>query len=352
MRRNFRELVRSTPGAPPSWLLRSFPPLRALPRPGAVWREPPPFAMLSPVCCQLPVFRIESFGESVRSVHFDFAPLEHRMTLLPYPHRHDFYHAVWVTHGSGVHVIDDQRYEVKPHALYFMAPAQVHDFQLSDDATGYSLCFSAEFFSSELENKRFLDEMPFFQVENPVLALYLDAGQVAALRPVIDDMAAEHKAQQSGYLDVLRGYLAIFLLKACRFAEPAGSGEPALRNQLLARRFKALLEQHVHTVSEPADYARMLRVTERALNEATRRALGNTANKLIRDRVMLEAKRLLLHSEIPVSQIADQLAFDDPAYFSRCFKKHTGRSPVEYRQALASLHMESPRTPAVRPNLS
>lgn len=306
--------------------------------------------MLSPVCCQLPVFRIESFGESVRSVHFDFAPLEHRMNTLPYPHRHDFYHAVWITHGSGIHIIDDQRYDVKRHALYFMSPGQVHDFQLSDDATGYSISFSAEFFSLQLENKKVLDEMPFFRVENPVPAVYLDEGQVRALRPVIDDMAAEHVAQQSGYLDVLRSYLAIFLTKACRFVEPVTSGEPVIRNLMLARRFKALLEQHFQTVAEPAEYADMLRVTERALNEATRRALGATANKLIRDRVMLEAKRLLLHSETPVSRIADQLAFDDPAYFSRCFKKHTGRSPVEYRQALASLHTESPRTPAVRPN--
>jgi AraC-like DNA-binding protein len=312
----------------------------------------PPLPMLSPVCCQLPVFRIESFGESVCSLHFDFAPLEQRMTMLPYPHRHDFYHAVWVTQGSGLHIIDDQSFEVRPHAMYFMSPGQVHDFQLSNDAKGYSLSFSAEFFSLQLENKKVLDEMPFFRMESPVACLYLESTQVAALRGVIEDMAEEHQAQQDGYLDVLRSYLAIFLMKACRFVEPASSGEPVMRNLMIARRFKALLEEHFQKVSEPAEYARMLRVTERALNEATRRVLGTTINKLIRDRVMLEAKRLLLHSETPVSQIADQLSFEDPAYFSRCFKKHTGRSPVEYRQGLASLHTESPRTPGVRPNAS
>jgi AraC-like DNA-binding protein len=308
--------------------------------------------MLSPVCCQLPIFRIESFGESVRSLHFDFAPLEQRMTLLPYPHRHDFYHAVWVTNGSGTHIIDDQQFEVRPHALYFMSPGQVHDFRLSDDAKGYSISFSAEFFSLQLENKKVLDEMPFFRVDNAVACLYLESTQVSTLRPVIEEMAAEHQAAQVGYLDVLRSYLAIFLMKACRFVEPASSSEPVVRNLMVARRFKALLEEHFQTVSEPTEYARMLRVTERALNDATRRVLGATANKLIRDRLMLEAKRLLLHSETPVSQIADQLSFEDPAYFSRCFKKHTGRSPIEYRQALASLHTESPKTPAVRPNAS
>ena len=54
---------------------------------------------------------------------------------------------------------------------------------------------------------------------------------------------------------------------------------------------------------------------------------------------MLEAKRLLLHSEISVAEIADHLGFEDPAYFSRCFKKHTSRSPIDFRQSLAVLNL-------------
>lgn len=306
--------------------------------------------MLSPVCCQFPVFRIESFGSSVRSVHFDFARLENRMAMLPYPHRHDFYHVVWVTRGSGLHIIDSDRYEVKPDTIFFMAPGQVHDFQLSDDAQGYTINFSAEFFALQLQNKKVLDEIPVYRLDSPIAAVYLEPAQAASLRRVVEDIAEEYEGEQPGYHDVLRSYLSIFLTRASRFADPVTAADSSMRDVALARRFKVLLEEHFRTVREVAEYARMLRVTERALNEATRRALGGTANKLIRDRVILEAKRLLLHSEIAVSQVADQLAFEDPAYFSRCFKKHTGRSPVDYRQALATLHTESPRTPAVRPN--
>lgn len=293
--------------------------------------------MLSPVCCQLPVFHIQNFGESVKSVHFDFARLENRMSMLPYPHRHDFYHLVWVTHGSGLHIIDSERYEVKADSLFFMSPGQVHDFQLSDDAEGYTINFSAEFFALQLKNKNSLNEIPVYDIEQPISAVYLDPAQAAELGQLIDGIADEYEGEQAGHQDVLRAYLAIFLTKASRMAEPAVNGDPTQRSVSITRRFKGLLEQHYRTMGEVAGYARLLRVTERALNEATRRAAGATANKLIRKRVMLEAKRLLLHSEVAVSEIADQLAFEDPAYFSRCFKKHTGRSPVEYRQGLAKL---------------
>lgn len=293
--------------------------------------------MLSPVCCQLPVFRIQSFGDSVKSIHFDFARLENRMSMLPYPHRHDFYHVVWVTRGSGVHLIDSEKYEVKPNSLFFMSPGQVHDFQLSEDTEGYTINFSAEFYALQLKNKNSLNEIPVYDIEQPISAVYLDEAQAEELGKLIDGIAAEYEGEQSGYHDVLRSYLSIFLTKASRMAEPAANGDLTQRSVSITRRFKGLLEQHFRTVSDVEQYARMLRVTERALNEATRRAAGATANKLIRERVMLEAKRLLLHSEVAVSEIADQLSFEDPAYFSRCFKKHTGRSPVDYRQGLAKL---------------
>jgi AraC-like DNA-binding protein len=299
--------------------------------------------VLSPACCGLPVFRIESFGESVRSVHFDFARLENRMQLLPYPHRHDFYHVVWVTQGSGWHVIDSERYEVRPDTVFFMAPGQVHDFQLSADAQGYTINFSAEFFALQLQNKKVLDDIPVYKPGSPVAAVHLDGPQAAALRRVIAEIAEEYEAEEPGYHDVLRSCLSIFLARASRYAQPAAAGDASQRSLALARRFQSLLEQHFRSESDPAVYARMLRVTERVLNDATRRALGGTVNRLIRDRVVLEAKRLLLHSSIAVAQVADQLGFDDPAYFSRCFKKHTGRSPVDYRHALAKLHTDSPR---------
>ena len=290
-------------------------------------------------CCRLPIFKIENFdyGSRIKSVDFHFAPLQNLMSTLPYPHRHDFYQIDWVEHGSGHHIIDSVKYEVKPKTLFFMAPGQIHDFVLSDDSVGFTINFSAEFFVLQLQNKNSLSELPIYDLENSVQALYLDDEQSDSILETLNAIGEEYLSDQMGWQDVIRCYLYVLLMKASRIAEPGVGADPTSRSLFLARRFKTLLEKQFNSVQDVGEYARMLKVNERALNEAVRRATGSTAAKLIRERVMLEAKRLLLHSEVSVAEVADRLAFEDPAYFSRAFKKHTGRSPIEFRQSLAKL---------------
>lgn len=292
-------------------------------------------------CCELPVIKIENYdyGSLIKSIDFHFAPLEKLKSTLPYPHRHDFYHIVWVVDGHGHHIIDSVRYEVRPNTLFFMAPGQIHDFVLSDDATGFTINFSPEFFAFKMHSRQSLTEIPIYDFENLNSALYINEASAQTLRAIMDGIIEEYTSEERGYEDVIWSYLRIFLMKVSRMAAPDPTADLSTRSQLLARRFKSALEKNFNTMDETADYARLLRVTERALNEATRQALGYTAAQLIRERVMLEAKRLLLHSEISVAEIAERLGFDDPAYFSRCFKKHTSRSPIEFRQSLAVLNL-------------
>jgi AraC family transcriptional activator of pobA len=292
-------------------------------------------------CCQLPIIKIENYkyGSRVSSTDFHFAPLENMKSTLPYPHRHDFYHVVWVIKGTGHHIIDSVNYEVKPNTLFFMGPGQIHDFVLSDDAVGFAISFSAEFFAFKIQNRNSLTEIPIYDFENVTNALYMNEHQAQVLYPILEAISEEYVTEHRGYEDVIWSYLRIFLMKASRMTEPGSSPRISSRSLLLARRFKGMLEKNFSSLSEASEYARLLKVTERALNEATRQALGHTASRLIRERVMLEAKRMLLHSEISVADVADRLGFDDPAYFSRCFRKHTGRSPIDFRQSLTNLHI-------------
>lgn len=289
----------------------------------------------------IPTYSIADFGPTVRSVEFDFAPLKYRLSILPYPHRHDFYHIVWVTHGRGRHIIDSTVYPVRPNAIFFMSPNQVHDIDLPPDTTGYVMNFSAQFFVLTLQNKELLHEIPFYRLRNSTPVLYATEPQASQLRRIVELIEDEYGAEQAGYQDIIRSYLHVFLMQAGRLVDPEGRSVVSSRAFFLTRQFKALLEQHLLTLNGAKDYAQKLKVTERHLMDATKQATGFTANELIRDRILLEAKRLLIHADVPVAEIASMLQFHDPAYFSRFFRQHVGVAPLEFRRTFAQKVMVS-----------
>lgn len=268
----------------------------------------------------------------MNSTEFDYDRLERRLAPLPYPHRHDFYQIVWMTRGSGPHVIDSVDYPVRKNSLYFLSPGQVHSLGLSRDATGYVMNFSAEFFLLRPQDKDSLNQIPFFAIDHAKCALYVSDEQAEALREVMNRIEEEYYARQPGYQDILRLYLHAFLMLARRFSSSLEEKRVALREYVLTRKFRMLVEDRFLTLTSAREYSELLNVTERHLSEAARKATGSTANEIIRERLMLEAKRMLIHSGLNISQIAHRLNFDDPAYFSRFFKKHTGLTPGDYKK--------------------
>jgi AraC family transcriptional activator of pobA len=99
----------------------------------------------------------------------------------------------------------------------------------------------------------------------------------------------------------------------------------------LVRRFRQAVERSFRVTTSVPDYARALGVTTSHLNESLRLETGLTAGDLIRERLLLEAKRLLLHSELTIAEIAYELGFEDPSYFSRFVRRELKASPAEFR---------------------
>jgi AraC family transcriptional regulator, transcriptional activator of pobA len=96
--------------------------------------------------------------------------------------------------------------------------------------------------------------------------------------------------------------------------------------------FNDLLEADFKTQKQVAYYANKIIITEKRLNQATTNIIGKTPKEIIDARVLLEAKRILAHTNESIKEIAYQLGFEEPTNFIKYFKKHTAFTPTEFRE--------------------
>src|SRR5690606_2588998 len=104
------------------------------------------------------------------------------------------------------------------------------------------------------------------------------------------------------------------------------------QNDTVLKNFQRLIEMHFLELHLPSEYANLLAITPNHLNALCKEHLGMKAGELIRNRILLEAKRLLVNLELSVSQVGYALNFSDSSYFTRFFKKKTGQTPEEFRK--------------------
>lgn len=98
------------------------------------------------------------------------------------------------------------------------------------------------------------------------------------------------------------------------------------------RKFSQLVELHYKKLHTVADYANILAISPKILHKRLTKNGQASPNDLIKERIILEAKRLLAHTTLSVKEIGYSLGYEDPAYFVRLFMNQSGTSPVEFRK--------------------
>lgn len=253
------------------------------------------------------------------------------------PHRHDFFELVWIRRGHGRVSCDLRGFEYRTNTLLIVSPGQVHAWRRESETEGFIAGFAPEFLAVNSEHPGLLAKMPFLYPENLEPILYLDRqeGQrVDQLFAQFNDLA---RAEAPGRDDVSRGFLLVLLSYMRQlFARRANETDTPSRSEseLLVQRFRLALEEHIPQVVEVGEFAELLSVSRTHLNNGLRRFTGRSASELIHERMLLEAKRRLLHSTLTIAEIAYELRFQDPSYFGRFFRKFTGVTPGAYREAM------------------
>lgn len=261
-----------------------------------------------------------------------------------FPHRHSFHEIVYVTGGTGTHVLDEDRRPLCPPHLCFITPGQVHYWDGVHGLRGWVVLFTDDFLLAHPGDRDALARLG----ERPWLRPGPD--DAARLSGLIGEMLREYGERAPSFTSVLQAQLHILIARALRMSAPhdapgpggaPGSGDTGAgrtdfvsgRSALVAREFTRLLAQPGSLGRSVRSYADELGVSVGHLTELVKRGTGRTPGRLIRHAQTVEAKRLLSGSELTVTQVARRVGFGDPAYFCRFFRRETGLSPGDFRRA-------------------
>ena len=258
-------------------------------------------------------------------------------THLHRPHRHSFYHLVLFTEGSGSHTIDFVRFKVKPYQAYFMTPGQVHGWDFKGDIQGYIVHFSQSFFTPFLQNEHYIDRFNFFRGISEESVCQLPATIHEKVTGLFESILTELRSDHTYALDMIRMRLLELFITVDENCRKNGNQQlPQHKNQML-QRLLSLIDTHYIKMRLPKEYADLMNITANHLNAFVQDMLGKTAGEVIRDRVLLEAKRLLTNADMTIAEIGYYLNFKDNAYFNRFFKKYTGQTPETFRKHFIQL---------------
>lgn len=247
----------------------------------------------------------------------------------PAPDRHTFYALFWVTEGEGFHHIDYTGYVIRPQTLYLMRPGQSHFFEVEERPLGISIFFLEEFLYL---NNQFQPTELFYLIDR-CPALYLPSPQATILQRIVDQLLTEFEEQPLSYLDALQHLTQLLLIYVRRFYYQPNSAlsEPTAATHLSSQ-FQRLVDQNFLTTHHLQSYADLLGVTSGYLSEQVKAVTGASAGQVIRQRITNEAKRLLAHTQLTVTEICRHLGFKDSSYFARFFRRETGEPPLAFRR--------------------
>ncbi|MFL5762986.1 MAG: helix-turn-helix domain-containing protein [Bacteroidia bacterium] len=249
-------------------------------------------------------------------------------------HRHNCYQVFLFTSGGGEHMIDFNYYPIEKNSVHFVSEGQVHALNSAKGTDGYVVLFTKEVVILNSADKFLFNDFPVFNksvlpILNPDLDTFSD------MEHMLEMMCSEYGKENTYKENILGSYIAILLMK-CKaiITETKEYKRTDSVSQELLQRFNNLVEEHFVKYHKVNEYADLLNVTPSHLSETIKKVAGKTAGDLIHERLILEAKRRLLHSSISAKELAYALNFNDPSYFSRFFKTNTGLSPEGFRKEI------------------
>ncbi|MBC3784727.1 helix-turn-helix domain-containing protein [Spirosoma utsteinense] len=252
------------------------------------------------------------------------------------PHRKDYYFLCLVKAGNSHHWVDFIPYTTQPNRLYFTSPQQVQVKEETEPMDVIILSFTEEYL--QLDENHSLRQLPIIQNPENSHELKLLPDHVLFIEDLLGKMLVEFNAGQTWRTGMLHAYMSVLLIYLSRLYTEQYQADTTSPDRTLLNRFRTYIDSRYHTLHQVADYADLLNLTPGHLNDRIKQQSGKTAIEHIHERLVLEAKRRLLHTNLSAKEIAWQLGFEDAAYFHRFFKRLAGNTPANFRTTIREMY--------------
>ena len=252
------------------------------------------------------------------------------------PHRKDYYFFAFVKMGSSRHWIDTTLYTLQPNTFYFTVPHQVNIKEASETPTGITIAFSKDFLG--MDDSNFLRNLPLIQNPDNGHELRLNSTDLTFVEDILEKIYAEYHSGNDWQQNMLLAYMKVLLIYLSRLYTEQISNTAQSPDRLLLKQYLLNIEASYTSLHEVAGYAKMMNISAGHLSELIKEQSGKPAIAHIHERLMVEAKRLLVHTDLAVKEIAFELGFEDASYFNRFFKRLSQQTPAAYRNTIREMY--------------
>ena len=247
------------------------------------------------------------------------------------PHRHSFYQVIWF-HKAGRHYVDYQVIDHPENTIFFINKNQIHYFCTDASNEGFLFHFN-DFFINRFSQgmmQRFSTSI-FNEIGSNHLRLSAsDSKKIGLITSFIE---SEILFKDTYYREQVYHFFQNILFQIERLRQKQDQIDLNVsEDYLLAANFKKLITEQIDTFSSIDDYAEKLGTNAKNLTTISKKFLLNTPANIIKECKLLEAKRMLSNQKTSIKEIAYALGFDDPAYFTKYFKKGVGLTPKEFQK--------------------
>lgn len=250
------------------------------------------------------------------------------------PHFHEGLTQVFVFRGGGIEArIDFEPLALDEDAVLWLPPLVSHGFDYPEDTEGWVLTIPSADVARLTAGRSWLERWVHGA---QVLRASQAADEVRAATSITQQISIEHARSGEDRPLVLESLFLLLLVRINRGLDAAASDLERRpdRRQSLMNRFVALLDSHLDETRSVSDYADMLSVTPTHLSRSVKAVCGRTSGEIIHDRIMLKAKRALVFTDKSVAEIAYDLQFSTPSYFTRFFVQQSGETPRAFRDRM------------------